>query len=66
MLARDELMDRPVLATPAAAYGMLDGVFQQALLAVGTGSDTALDTLDEQVHALMPLLLGPTTPAHHG
>ena len=47
-------------------YGMLDGVFQQALLAIGTGSDTALDTLDEQVHALMPLLLGPTTPAHHG
>ena len=45
-----ELMDRPVLATPAAAYGMLDGVFQQALLAVGTGSETALDTLDEQVH----------------
>ena len=61
-----ELMDRPVLATPAAAYGMLDGVFQQALLAIGTGSDTALDTLDEQVHGLMPLLLGPTTPAHHG
>ena len=61
-----DLMDRPVLATPAAAYGMLDGVFQQALLAIGTGSDTALDTLDEQVHALMPLLLGPTTPAHHG
>ena len=28
-----ELMHRPVLATPAAAYGMLDGVFQQALLA---------------------------------
>ncbi len=54
-----ELMDRPVLATPAAAYGMLDGVFQQALLAVGAGSETALDTLDGQVHALMPLLLGP-------
>ena len=66
MLARDELMDRPALPTPAAAYGMLDGVFQQALLAIGTGSDTALDTLDEQVHGLMPPLLGPTTPAHHG
>ena len=61
-----ELMDRPVLATPAAAYGMLDGVFQQALLALGTGSETALDTLDEQVHALMPLLLGPKAPGHHG
>ena len=59
-------MDRPVLATPAAAYGMLDGLFQQTLLAVGAGSNTALDTLDEQVHALMPQLLGPTTPAHHG
>jgi hypothetical protein len=35
-------------------------------LAVGAGSETALDTLDEQVHALMPLLLGAKTPGHHG
>ena len=54
-----ELMDRPVLATPAAAYGMLDGVFQQALLGHVAGDASALDTLVEQVHALMPLTLSP-------
>ena len=61
-----ELIGRGPSRDPAAAYGMLDGVFQQALLALGTGSETALDTLDEQVHALMPLLLGPKTLGRHG
>ena len=44
--------------TPAAAYGVLDGLFQQALLGTspGTSSET-LDTLTDQVHALMPLTL---------
>ena len=40
---------------------MFDGVFQQALPPLGPRSTTALDTLDEQVHALTPLLLGPDT-----
>jgi TetR/AcrR family transcriptional repressor of bet genes len=52
-----ELSGRPVAMTPAAAYGVLDGVFQQALLAHLSGSPTALDDLVAQVHALMPLTL---------
>ena len=61
-----QLSGRAAGRSPQAAYGMLDGLFQQALLAVGTGRETALNTLDEQVHALMPLLLGPKAPGHHG
>ena len=52
-----ELSDREVAMTPAAAYGVLDGVFQQALLAHISGSPTALDDLVAQVHGLMPLVL---------
>ena len=45
---------------PAAAYGVLDGLFQQALLGYLTGDEqAALDTLVGQVHALMPLTLAP-------
>jgi AcrR family transcriptional regulator len=52
-----ELSGRSVAMTPAAAYGVLDGVFQQALLAHISGSPTALDDLVAQVHGLMPLVL---------
>lgn len=52
-----ELSGRSVAMTPAAAYGVLDGVFQQALLAQISGSPTALDDLVAQVHGLMPLVL---------
>jgi len=52
-----ELSGRACAMTPAAAYGVLDGVFQQALLAHISGSPTALDDLVAQVHALMPLTL---------
>ncbi len=52
-----ELSGRTCAMTPAAAYGVLDGVFQQALLAHISGSPTALDDLVAQVHALMPLTL---------
>ena len=52
-----ELSGREVAMTPAAAYGVLDGVFQQALLAHLSGSPTALDDLVGQVHGLMPLVL---------
>ena len=52
-----ELSGREVAMTPAAAYGVLDGVFQQALLAHISGSPTALDDLVAQVHGLMPLVL---------
>jgi len=52
-----ELAGRPPAMTPAAAYGVLDGLFQQALLGHVAGDPTALETLVDQVHALMPLTL---------
>ena len=54
-----ELAGRPPAMTPAAAYGVLDGLFQQALLGHVAGDAAALPTLVEQVHALMPLTLSP-------
>jgi hypothetical protein len=54
-----ELAGRPPAMTPAAAYGVLDGLFQQALLGHVTGDETALPTLVEQVHSLMPMMLAP-------
>jgi TetR/AcrR family transcriptional regulator, transcriptional repressor of bet genes len=41
----------------AAAYGMLDGLFQQALLAFGANGEPILAGLAGQVRAVMPLLL---------
>ena len=43
--------------SPAAAYGMLDGLFQQALLAFTAHGESILDGLTDQVRAVMPLLL---------
>ena len=54
-----ELSGRAVAMTPASAYGVLDGIFQQALLAHLSGQETALDDLVAQVHGLMPLTLAP-------
>jgi TetR/AcrR family transcriptional regulator, transcriptional repressor of bet genes len=54
-----ELAGRQPSMSPAAAYGVLDGLFQQALLGHVTGDRTALPTLVDQVHALMPLMLAP-------
>jgi TetR/AcrR family transcriptional regulator, transcriptional repressor of bet genes len=54
-----ELSGRPVAMTPAAAYGVVDGLFQQALLAHVGGDADALPALVTQVHALMPLTLAP-------
>jgi AcrR family transcriptional regulator len=53
-----ELADREVAMDAAAAYGVLDGLFQAALLKFVTGSADALSTLVDQVHGLMPLTLG--------
>ncbi|SDD71018.1 TetR/AcrR family transcriptional regulator [Nocardioides lianchengensis] len=53
-----ELAGREVVATSDTAYGVLDGVFQQALLALAGGEAAALDRITGQVRALMPLLLG--------
>jgi AcrR family transcriptional regulator len=54
-----ELAGRPTSMTPGAAYGVLDGLFQQALLGHVAGDETALPILVEQVHSLMPLMLAP-------
>ena len=54
-----ELADREVAMDPASAYGVLDGLFQAALLGHVTGNTAALPTLVEQVHGLMPMTLGP-------
>jgi AcrR family transcriptional regulator len=51
-----ELAGRPPAMTPAAAYGVLDGLFQQALLGHVAGDATALPNLVGQVHSLMPLM----------
>jgi TetR/AcrR family transcriptional regulator, transcriptional repressor of bet genes len=50
---------------PGTAYAMLDGLFQQALLA-WTESPEALDQLDTQVRAVLPLMLAPQAPASGG
>ncbi len=52
-----ELAGREPVMASAPAYAVLDGLFQQSLLAHLSGSETALDELSVQVHALMPLLL---------
>ena len=52
-----ELVDREVGMDAASAYGVLDGLFQAALLGHVTGNSDALPTLVDQVHALMPLTL---------
>ncbi len=55
-----ELSGAEVAMTPSAAYGVLDGLFQKALLGYLTGDRQAtLDELVAQVHALMPLTLQP-------
>jgi TetR/AcrR family transcriptional regulator, transcriptional repressor of bet genes len=52
-----ELAGRPLIATNSpAVYGMIDGLFQQTLLAYTDGEDT-LDLLADEVRDLMPLLL---------
>ena len=53
-----ELAGRPTVMTSTAAYGVLDGIFQQTLLAYVSGRESALDVLVSQVHGLMPLMLG--------
>ena len=53
---------RPALLAPPVAYGLLDGLFQQALLAYVGGHTDVLDTLVTQVRAVMPLMLATPTP----
>jgi TetR/AcrR family transcriptional regulator, transcriptional repressor of bet genes len=52
-----ELAGRPVTVDPATAYGMLDGLFQLALLGFHTHGEEALTPLRDRVRAVMPGLL---------
>jgi AcrR family transcriptional regulator len=52
-----ELAGRPPSVAPSIAYGMLDGLFQQALLAYVSGHEAALDLLAGHVRTVLPLLL---------
>lgn len=54
-----ELADRPPRLEAPLAYAMLDGLFQQALLAYVGGNTEVLTQLVVQVRAVMPLLLAP-------
>ncbi|RHW24649.1 TetR/AcrR family transcriptional regulator [Nocardioides immobilis] len=45
---------------PSVLYGILDGLFQQALIAVTRGHDGALDELRELVHQLLPTMIRPS------
>jgi TetR/AcrR family transcriptional regulator, transcriptional repressor of bet genes len=51
------LAGRPVVLEPQVAYGVLDGLFQQALLAYVGGHTEVLANLVGQVRAVMPLVL---------
>ena len=53
-----DLADRPVVVTPAVAYGIFDGMFQHALLHDLDGAPTALAELTESVREVLPTLLG--------
>ena len=52
-----ELAGRPPALSPPVAYGLLDGLFQQALLAYVGGRTEVLDSLVAQVRGVMPLVL---------
>jgi TetR/AcrR family transcriptional repressor of bet genes len=52
-----ELAGRDVRLSPATAYALLDGLFQQSLLGHIGGRADALYELVEQVHDVMPLML---------
>jgi TetR/AcrR family transcriptional regulator, transcriptional repressor of bet genes len=52
-----ELAGRPVAVPAAVAYGMLDGLFQQALLAYGDSGEESLSGLAAAVGEVLPMLL---------
>ncbi|MFI0451268.1 TetR/AcrR family transcriptional regulator [Actinomadura sp. 6N118] len=51
-----ELSGRELALEPGTAYGMLDGLFQQALLAY-PGASGVLDQLSDQVRCVVPRML---------
>ena len=65
-----ELAGAEPAMTPNVVYGLLDGLFQQALLGHLCAREGVLDDLRAQVHGLMPMLLrppaAPVTPVTPG
>jgi AcrR family transcriptional regulator len=53
-----ELSRTTLAVSPAMAYGLMDGLFQQSLLAQLSGDPAAADTLEKHVTQLLPTLLG--------
>ena len=53
-----ELSRTTLAVSPAMAYGLMDGLFQQSLLAHLSGDSSAADTLEKHVTQLLPTLLG--------
>jgi TetR/AcrR family transcriptional repressor of bet genes len=58
-----ELCDAVPAGPPRVQYAFLDGLFQQALVAVSQGRPEAIDELREVVHELMPMMVVPRTEA---
>jgi TetR/AcrR family transcriptional regulator, transcriptional repressor of bet genes len=61
-----ELLGAPARATPAMAYGLLDGLFQQALLGHLGGRDDALGRLQDEVRSVLTLLFGDAAGSRRG
>lgn len=59
----DLLGSEPVVP-PGTAYGMLDGLFQRALLGHLCGSGEVLTSLEAEVRRTMPLLCGAPATSH--
>jgi AcrR family transcriptional regulator len=53
-----ELSRAALAVSPALAYGLMDGMFQQSLLAQLGGDPSAADTLEKHVTQVLPTLLG--------
>ena len=51
-----DLLGAPIATTPPLAYGLLDGLFQQALLGHLAGREDALTQLQDEVRAVLTLL----------
>jgi AcrR family transcriptional regulator len=58
-----DLLGASLTASPALVYGLLDGLFQQALLGYTAGREDALTRMQDEVRAVLPLLFGDAAAA---
>jgi AcrR family transcriptional regulator len=58
-----ELADAEPAMPPSVLYGIIDGLFQQALIGVTVGRDGVLEELRALVHQLLPTLVTSPLPA---